>query len=162
MYYVDANRFMNAVLVTILVVTAVLALLSLYASGRKGGRGKPFLYMLTTLFGTFSAVVLVLGFRGQTSANRPWHFFLDMKYQAKYTAQGASKFFADGRAMRLPPENTVPFDGTDYFADAGFHNAPNPDFLKADRRYYYGVANPDARESQGGVTVPKELAWKDG
>src|SRR5437660_4765480 len=108
MYYVDANRFMNAVLVTILVITAILALRSLFVAGRKGGRGKSYLYMLTALFGTFSAVVLVLGFRGQTSTNRPWHFFLDMKYQAKYTTQGASKFFADGRAMRLPPENTVP------------------------------------------------------
>ena len=99
-------------------------------------------------------MVAVLGFRGQKSGDRPWHFFLDMKYQPKYTSQGQSQFFADGRSNRLPPEDTIPFDGTDYFADAGYHAGPNPDFLKADLRYYFGVANADAKtKDKDGVEV---------
>lgn len=165
MYYVDPNVFMNWVVGTILGVTALLVVLTLgIGAAKKKSRGPvmSYLYMLTALFGTFAAVVVVLGFRGQTSASRPWHFFLDMKYQAKYTNQGGSKFFADGRGMRLPPEGTVPFDGTDYAADAGRHGDPAADFLAADARYFRGVANPTAVETRDGVQVPKPPAWKDG
>ena len=82
-----------------------------------------------------------------------------MKYQAKYTSQGQSRFFADGRSNRLPPEFTIPFDGTDYTADAGRHAEPNPDFLKGDRRYYFGVANADAKtKGADGVEVFDEAA----
>jgi mono/diheme cytochrome c family protein len=165
MYYVDPNVFMNWVVGIILGVTALLVILTLgLGASKKRSRGPvmSYLYMLTALFGTFTAVVIVLGFRGRISENRPWHFFLDMKYQAKYTNQGGSKFFADGRGMRLPPEGTVPFDGTDYAADAGRHTEPDPDFLKADARYYQGVANPTARETKDGVQVPKPPEWKGG
>ena len=86
-----------------------------------------------------------------------------MKYQPKYTSQGQSKFFADGRSNRLPPENTIPFDGTDYTADAGRHDEPNPDFLKGDRRYYFGIANADAKTKDAdGVEVFNKPQWKDG
>ncbi len=119
-----------------------------------------YLYMFTALFGSFGLVVAVLGFRGRTSDARPWHFFLDMKYQAKYTSQGESKYFADGRSNRLPPADTVPFDGTDYAADAGRHTNPNPDFLKADKRYYFGIANADAKGNDGAPAKPKWDAGK--
>jgi mono/diheme cytochrome c family protein len=118
--------------------------------------------MLTAIFGTFAAFVVILGARGARSGERPWHFFLDMKYQAKYTSQGPSRYFADGRSSRLPPEGTVPFDGTDYAADAGRHAAPNPDFLKADSRYYRGIANPDAKEMVEGAEVPARPKWEGG
>jgi hypothetical protein len=86
-----------------------------------------------------------------------------MKYQPKYTSQGQSRFFADGRSNRLPPENTIPFDGTDYIADAGRHSEPNPDFLKADQRYYFGIANADAKtRGADGVEVFNKPLWKDG
>src|SRR5262245_51111004 len=138
MYYIDANSFMNAVMLGILGVAALLFIVTLFASWRgKRGRAMSYLYMLTALFGTFAIVVVVLGFRGSASGERPWHILLDMKYQGKYTSQGQSKYFADGRSSRLPPEGTIPFDGTDYTADAGAHAAPNPDFLKADKRYYF-------------------------
>ena len=163
MYYVDPNAFMNWVVAIILATTALLAVFTVaVATRRRRGPALSYLHMLTALFGTFTAVVLVLGFRGRTSAYRPWHFFLDMKYQAKYTNQGGSRFFADGRGMRLPPEGTVPFDGTDYATDAGRHTDPNPDFLQADARYYHGVANPTAKEAREGVQVPKGPEWKDG
>jgi mono/diheme cytochrome c family protein len=165
MYYVDPDRFMNAVMLAVLATAAVLMAASIATAGirrKRWRRGRSYLYMLTALFAVFAAVVLVGGFRGQTGSNRPWHFFLDMKYQGKYVNQGASKFFADGRQMRLPPEHTIPFDGTDYSADAGYHADPNPDFLKADPRYYLGVANRDAKENRDGVPVPKDPEWKDG
>ncbi len=163
MYSVDANVFMNAVLLAILGVAAVLLLVTLIlAWWGKRGRVLSYLSMLTAIFGAFGVVVAVLGLRGRASDERPWHFFLDMKYQAKYTSQGRSQFFADGRSSRLAPEGTVPFDGTDYVADAGSHTAPNPDFLKADRRYYSGIANPGAKENRDGVEVPSRPKWEKG
>ncbi|MDB5309781.1 MAG: hypothetical protein JWO38_3983 [Gemmataceae bacterium] len=164
MYDVDPNLFMNWVVGIILAVGALLLVVTLVASAVRGrsGRTMSYLYMLTTLFLCFGVVVAVLGFRGQHSGARPWHIFLDMKYQPKYTAQGESVFFADGRAMRPPPENTIPFDGTDYAADAGFHPGPKADFLKADLRYYQGIADPAAKETRDGATLPKEPGWKDG
>jgi mono/diheme cytochrome c family protein len=161
MYMIDANVFMNwAMAVTLAVGGFVFALtLLLAARGRKTGALMSYLYMLSGLFAVFAIVVVILGFRGQKSDLRPWHFFLDMKYQAKYTSQGQSRFFADGRSNRLPPEFTIPFDGTDYVADAGYHANPNPDFLRGDRRYFFGVANPDAKDKDG---APAKPAWKDG
>jgi mono/diheme cytochrome c family protein len=166
MYGIDANEFMTAVMLAILGTGALLLVVTLgyvIVTGRKGGYVLSYLYMFSALFGVFGLVVGVLGFRGQKSDARPWHFFLDMKYQPKYTSQGQSRFFADGRSNRLPPENTIPFDGTDYFADAGRHDRPNPDFLRADRRYYFGVANPEAKTAGAdGIELPNKPEWKDG
>jgi mono/diheme cytochrome c family protein len=165
MYYVDANLFMNWVLFGILGTAALLLAITLGLSVIAGKRGRlmSYLYMLTGIFGAFAVVVATLGFRGKTSDARPWHFFLDMKYQPKYTSQGQSRFFADSRANRLPPEFTIPFDGTDYTADAGRHADPNPDFLKGDRRYYFGVANSDAKsKGPDGTEVFNKPLWKDG
>src|SRR3954464_7559974 len=147
MYYIDTNVLMNVVVAVILGTAALLFVVTLGAAwAGKRGRTMSYLYMLTSLFGAFALAVVVLGFRGAKSGDRPWHFFLDMKYQGKYTSQGQSKYFADGRSNRLPPADTIPFDGTDYFADAGFHAAPKPEFLKADLRYYHGVADPTAKD----------------
>lgn len=163
MYYIDANVFMNAVVAVILLTALGLIGLSLLTAVRgKRGRSASYIYMLTTLFVAFGAVVAVLGFRGQKSGDRPWHFFLDMKYQGKYTSQGTSKYYADGRSSRLPPADTIPFDGTDYTADAGAHTAPNPDFLKADPRYYFGIANATAKENRDGAEVPTKPKWEGG
>ncbi len=166
MYYIDANTFMNWVLGIILgtgaLVFAVTLGLSVFG-GKKAGPAMSYMYMFCGIFGAFAIVVAILGFRGQKSDNRPWHVFLDMKYQPKYTSQGQSKFFADGRSNRLPPENTIPFDGTDYFADAGYHTSPNPDFLKGDRRYFFGIANPDAKaKDKDGVELLNKPLWQDG
>jgi mono/diheme cytochrome c family protein len=166
MYGIDANLFMNSVLgITLGVGGFVFALtlaVAAFGGGRKTGPVLSYLYMLSVLFGIFVVVVAILGFRGQTSDNRPWHVLLDMKYQPKYTSQGQSRFFADGRSNRLPPEGTVPFDGTDYFADAGYHATPNADFLRGDRRYFTGVADPSKVADDQGVKVPAKPVWKDG
>jgi mono/diheme cytochrome c family protein len=164
MYSIDANTFMNAVLLAIVGAAVLLLCATLLGSWLgKRGRVMSYLYMLTALFGTFAIVVVVLGFRGARSGDRPWHIFLDMKYQAKYTSQGQSRYFADGRSSRLPPADTVPFDGTDYAADAGLHNAPNPDFLKADPRYYLGIADPTAKaKAEDGTELPARPKWENG
>ena len=156
MYGVDPNLFMNGVLAATLGAGALVLVVTVLAAWL-GARGRlmSYLYMFTALFVTFGAVVGVLGFRGRTSDARPWHLFLDMKYQAKYTSQGESRYFADGRSNRLPVEGTVPFDGTDYTADAGRHAAPNPDFLKADARYFTGVADASKKAADGAPAKPQ-------
>jgi mono/diheme cytochrome c family protein len=159
MYYVDANSVMNWMMGIILAGGAFTLVVTLVlACRRKSSRVVSYLYMLSALFVCFGLLVAVMGFRGRKSGDRPWHFFLDMKYQPKYTAQGPSKFFADGREARLPPENTVPFDGTDYFADAGRHGGPNPNFLKADITYYHGIADPTAKAGD----QPVDPKWENG
>lgn len=159
MYYVDANAVMNGVVLAILGLAIVLVVVTLYFA-RRGRKGPlmSYLYMFTAMFVCFGLVVAAMGFRGRHSAERPWHFFLDMKYQAKYTAQGESKFFADGREARLSPEHTIPFDGTDYFADAGSHRGPNLNFLKDDLAYFHGIADPTAKSGD----TPNEPKWENG
>ncbi len=162
MYMIDTNRFMNWVLGLTLAVGGFVFLVTLVLAmvgSKRTGRVMSYLYMLSGIFGVFAIVVVVMGFRGKKSDGRPWHVFLDMKYQPKYISQGQSRFFADGRSNRLPPQNTIPFDGTDYFGDAGYHDGPNPIFLKADSRYFAGIANPDMKDKDG---VPAKPQWKDG
>jgi mono/diheme cytochrome c family protein len=57
-------------------------------------------------------LVSILGFRGRIFTAPPMDVFPEwafpgMKYQPKLRPQAESKFFADGRADRLPPEHTV-------------------------------------------------------
>jgi mono/diheme cytochrome c family protein len=52
------------------------------------------------------AVALLLG--ACENLGIPWPDLERMKDQPKHKAQKASAFFADGRAMRTPPEGTVP------------------------------------------------------
>lgn len=59
---------------------------------------------------TFFVVVLTvgaLGFRGSISTRPPLEVFPDMDRQPKYQPQGASAFFADGRADRPIPKGVV-------------------------------------------------------
>lgn len=51
--------------------------------------------------------LMVLGCRGDTSTKPPVHLNQNMDFQARYEAQEANEFFADGRAMRPQPEGTV-------------------------------------------------------
>ena len=114
------------------------------------------LRLILLIIGSAAIIVGVLGFRGQTSTNRPWHIFLDMKYQPRYGAQGQSAFFADGRSSRLPVAGTIPYDGGVYRTDAGDHRDANPDFLPdADPIYYKGRTKPDEKQMVK-VKVPKQ------
>jgi mono/diheme cytochrome c family protein len=84
-----------------------------------------------------AVIVSVMGPRGTISERRPLMLLSDMDFQPRYNAQAASPFFADGRAMRLPPAGTMPYGGADYESDAGSPR-PNPDFLQQDDAYYRG------------------------
>jgi hypothetical protein len=99
---------------------------------------------LVVLFVTFIPIGLIvtLGIKDQRTGNRPFHFFLDMKYQPKYTAQGQSQFFADGRAMRPPVVQTIPFATAQYAGDAGVLT-PQDDALAESDEVYRGVTGPD-------------------
>jgi mono/diheme cytochrome c family protein len=86
-----------------------------------------------------------------------------MKYQAKYTAQGQSAFFADGRASRRPVEGTIPYTGDAYRNDAGDLLDPDPDLLHPDLVYYTGRTGPDKLEKKKRTVVKEEvLKDKDG
>ena len=121
------------------------------------------LRMLLIIFGATAVIVGVLGARGQTSTNRPWHVFLDMKYQPKYGAQGQSSFFADGRSSRMPVTGTVPYSGGVYRTDAGNLDEPEPDFLPdADPIYYKAKTKPDEmRKVKVKVTKQRPKLDKD-
>jgi len=54
-------------------------------------------------------VLVVFGFRGDTSKRTPFEIFNDMDHQPKYKAQKPSVFFADGQIARKPVAGTVPF-----------------------------------------------------
>lgn len=160
MYDIDPNLFMNITMLSILGAFVVFfALTLLGAAIRFRPRIMSYLVMFTAMFGLFALAVAILGFRGRTSTERPWHVFLDMKYQGRYRPQAQSSFFADGRAARPLLENTVPFDGPNPTADAGRHTEPNADFLRADARYFQGIANPDAKKPDGTTDPP---AWENG
>lgn len=167
MYDIDPNLFMNIVVLTIVATFLALFVTTLALAAYRGRSASPsrkmsYLFMFTFLTGLFTLAVAVLGFRGQDSTSRPWHIFLDMKYQGKYRPQAESPFFADGRAARLPPENTLPFDGPSAFADAGRHTVPDADFLKTDPRYFLGIANPDAKTTDAtGVTTFNPPTWEN-
>ena len=106
------------------------------------------LRIILLIFGISAVLVGLLGFRGQVSSNRPWHvYFPDMFYQARYSAQGKSEFFADGRASRPPVANTIPYDGGATRFDAGDHRGPNPDYIPAaDLPYFLGQTKPPEKK----------------
>ena len=119
------------------------------------------LRIVLILFGIAAAAVGALGLRGQLSSNRPWHVFLDMKYQPRYSAQGQSTYFADGRASRVPVAGTRPYDGAATRNDAGDHGDANPDFLpEADPIFFLGRLKPDEKRMVK-VKVQKQRPKKD-
>jgi len=94
-------------------------------------------WVLLVLALVVAGVVSQMGPRGTVSDRRPLMLVPDMDFQPRYNAQAAGPFFADGRAMRMPPAGTVPFGGADYDSDAGSPRQ-DPDFLKEDDGYYRG------------------------
>lgn len=89
-------------------------------------------YAYYTLAFLVLLTVSIMGFRGMVSTEAPIVVFPDMDFQAKYKPQAASKFFADGRADRLPVAGTVPFGRSAGQAD--------PTFLRTDDFRYAGKA----------------------
>ena len=85
------------------------------------------------------ALVAIFGWSWR-STEPPSEYYLDMKVQPRYRGQSQSKFFADGRAMRMPVPGTVAFGGADYLGSAGTPRL-NPDLLQAEDDLYRGKAN---------------------
>lgn len=77
-----------------------------------------------------AAVVLFAGCRGSISEEPPIHPNPNMDTQNKYKAQRTSAFFADGKAMRTPPEGTVARG--QLREDVAFFTGKNPDGTYAD------------------------------
>lgn len=139
-------------LARLLAVEAVLAAVAAFwmvLFNLRACRGwRPFLGYSAGL--TLGLVILVgvMGLRGDRGGQPPWHVFLDMKYQPKYTAQGQSPYFADGRSMRgdlSKPQfidGRVAFAGKDYFSDAGLLAQPDPKFARLDDEFYRGRKVP--------------------
>ncbi|MHC4339246.1 MAG: c-type cytochrome [Planctomycetota bacterium] len=75
---------------------------------------------LASIVATGIIVVALLGPRGAPSQNRPLEIFKDMVDQPKFKAQSASRWFADGRAQRLPPPGTVAWGASALQADPAF------------------------------------------
>lgn len=60
------------------------------------------------LCGVVVAAMALVGCRGAIKTDPPIHLNPNMDQQERFDAQEPNDFFADGRAMRLPVEGTVP------------------------------------------------------
>ncbi|MBE0642472.1 MAG: c-type cytochrome [Bacteroidetes bacterium] len=74
---------------------------------------------------TAAAVILLAGCRGTTSPEPPVHPNPNMDTQQKLKPQRSSAFFADGKAMRTPPEGSVARG--ELREDAAFFTGKNDD-----------------------------------
>jgi mono/diheme cytochrome c family protein len=72
---------------------------------RRSSKGARSLALLCTLG---AVVAVITGCRGQTSSQPPIVVLRNMFSQDRYDPQEESKFFADGRTMRMPVADTVP------------------------------------------------------
>jgi mono/diheme cytochrome c family protein len=55
-------------------------------------------------------LIPAVGLTALTGCEVPSEFFQRMEVQSKYEYYEASEFWADGRAMRTPPEGTIPLE----------------------------------------------------
>lgn len=95
------------------------------------------------------ALAGLFGCRGEPSDQPPVHLNPNMDTQDKYKPYRGSDFFEDGRAMRSPPANTVPYG---HVANAGFQSA---DMLAEDDAYHLGYDAIGADgEPQWVTTIP--------
>lgn len=94
------------------------------------------------------ALAALAGCRGDRSASRPRQFFPDMDDSPKFKPQTQTPFFADGRAMRRPVENTVAFG---VMPDA--KDPSREEFLRTDTAYYEGKG-PDGKYL---LTIPARV-----
>jgi len=93
--------------------------------------------MIAAGFAVGVAILIAMFGWTHRGTDRPLEYYLDMKVQPRHRGQSGSKFFADGRAMRMPVVGTVAFGGNDYLASAGSPRL-NPDLLQAEDERYRG------------------------
>lgn len=89
------------------------------------------------ILATFSLIPfgLFASARQAKSEKPPFHVVPDMDFQKKYKAQRSNTFFADGRAMRLPVDGTIPVGG-----------------LRTDTHFYEGKV-----EGTWALTLPEQV-----
>ena len=119
--------------------------------------------MLTALFGVFAVVVAILGFRGQTERRPPVALLPRHEVPAEVHEPGPEPLLR--RRPREPPaaREHDPVRRHRLLRRRRPPRRPNPDFLKADRRYYFGVANADAkRRTRTASRCFNKPVWKDG
>jgi mono/diheme cytochrome c family protein len=113
------------------------------------------------------AIAPLSGCRGGREDKRPREFFPDLDNQMKWRPQGSSEFFADGRMMRRPVANTVPFGRVNFTmteeqmgADKAWARhwmEQRQDFLKADDAFYTGKGEGGAFLTKIPVAVDRQM-----
>lgn len=63
--------------------------------------------MRTALLLSAALVVSAMACRGETSQDPPLVPLRNMHAQQRYNSQATSRFFSDGRSMRVPPQGTI-------------------------------------------------------
>jgi len=113
------------------------------------------------------ALAAVAGCRGDREDAPPREFFPDLDTQLKWTPQGRSEMFEDGRTMRQPPAGAVPFGRRSSLPDAAGASpwaSERDRFLKDDPAFFDGVSGRDAagnpvfiEKLPASITVDKAL-----
>lgn len=113
------------------------------------------------------AIAPLSGCRGGREDKRPREFFPDLDNQMKWRPQGGSEFFADGRMMRRPVANAVPFGRVNFTvteeqmgsgkAWARHWMEQRKDFLKADDAFYTGKGEGGAVLTKIPVAVDRQM-----
>lgn len=98
-------------------------------------------FRLASVSCLLAALAAVSGCRGWTSEQPPVHLNPNMDTQDKYKPYRNSDFFADGRAMRTPPEGTVA-------RTIAGNEARDADYLRTDESFYFGTSGGEL--AQGG------------
>lgn len=121
--------------------------------------------LLTTL--ALLSLAALGGCRGDREDAPPREFFPDLDTQLKWTPQGGSEMFEDGRTMRQPPVGAVPFGRRATMSDAAWANpwtSERDRFLKDDPAFFEGSTGRDAagnlvfiEKIPASVTVDKAL-----
>lgn len=94
------------------------------------------------LAGVLAGLAGLSGCREDRSSSRPRQILPDMDDSPKWKPQTASQFFADGRAMRQPVANTVPFGSVAFVSQATWAEPfmrARQDGLREDSGFYKGV-----------------------
>lgn len=109
----------------------------------------------TKLLPALLVLAMAVGCRGWTSEQPPVHLNPNMDTQPKLKPYRADDFFADGRAMRTPPEGTVARTVTG-------KTQLDADFLALDDHYYRGVVGDEVVDTPPAGLVVNEALLERG
>jgi mono/diheme cytochrome c family protein len=124
----------------------------------------PITALTLTALAAVSSVAFVSGCRDTRSSKPPREFFPDMDHQPRWQNQGRSEFFADGRILRAPVENAVPFGRVAWVRDSSRPEDAwsakwmqyRTDLLRADQSLYTGMSGEGTYVER--IPIPVNLA----